>query len=100
MGTKNRRTIQLQNRSSSRRLRYKAEEVCRLFHSLDQSGFFTPPKGELSIVFLDDDQIAKLHKQFLNDPEPTDVITFPGDSLMDFAGEICVSVEHAFFCAK
>lgn len=34
------------------------------------------------------------------DPTPTDVITFPGDPLMDFAGEICVSVDHAYAFAQ
>lgn len=36
----------------------------------------------------------------MNDPTPTDVITFPGDPAMDFAGEICVSIEHAYAFAK
>ncbi|HLS28803.1 MAG TPA: rRNA maturation RNase YbeY [Opitutales bacterium] len=94
MGTKNRRTIHLQNRSH-RKLHYKPAEICELFYALDESGLFPPPKGDLSIVFLDDDQISDLHEQFLDDPEPTDVITFPGDPEMDFAGEICVSYEHA-----
>lgn len=31
----------------------------------------------------------------MNDPTPTDVITFPGDPDMDFAGEVCVSMDHA-----
>lgn len=31
----------------------------------------------------------------MSDPSPTDVITFPGDPAMDFAGEICVSADRA-----
>lgn len=53
------------------------------------------PAGELSVAFLSDAALAKLHLQFLDDPTVTDVITFPGDPEMDFAGEICVSWERA-----
>lgn len=45
---------------------------------------------EISIV--DDTAIGEIHGEFLNDPAPTDVITFPhGDGL----GEIIVSVDTA-----
>lgn len=67
----------------------------RLFHTLDSSQSFDAPPGEFSIVFLDDEQIARVHEQFMDDPTPTDVITFPGDPALDFGGEICVSVDHA-----
>jgi probable rRNA maturation factor len=53
------------------------------------------PPGELSLVFLTDDALAKLHADFLYDPRPTDVITFEGDSAHGTAGEICVSVDAA-----
>lgn len=56
---------------------------------------WTVPPGELSVAFLNDADLARLHGQFLDDPSPTDVITFPGDPDMDFAGEICVSWERA-----
>lgn len=56
---------------------------------------WTPPAGELSIAFLTDAAQARLHAQFLDDPSPTDVITFPGDPLAELAGEICVSVDTA-----
>ncbi len=45
---------------------------------------------EISIV--DDDAIARIHGEYLNDPTATDVITFPhGDGL----GEIIVSADTA-----
>jgi probable rRNA maturation factor len=53
------------------------------------------PAGELSLVFLDDAALAQLHGQFLDDPTPTDVITFEGDPAHDSAGEICVSADAA-----
>jgi probable rRNA maturation factor len=53
------------------------------------------PPGELSLVFLTDAALARLHGKFLSDPSVTDVITFPGQPLPGFAGEICVSVDAA-----
>jgi probable rRNA maturation factor len=53
------------------------------------------PAGDLSLALLTDDRLAVLHDDFLNDPTLTDVITFPGDSAMEFAGEVCVSVDRA-----
>lgn len=39
--------------------------------------------------------MAGLHARFLDDPSPTDVITFPGDPLAGSAGEICVCADVA-----
>ena len=51
------------------------------------------PPGELTLVFLTDDALARLHADFLQDPSPTDVITFAGDPGLGLAGEICISVD-------
>ncbi len=53
------------------------------------------PPGELSIVFLTDAALAKIHVDFMDDPTATDVITFEGDTAASLAGEICVSVDTA-----
>jgi probable rRNA maturation factor len=53
------------------------------------------PPGELSLVFLDDKSLARLHGDFLDDPTTTDVITFEGFAEAGTAGEICVSVDTA-----
>jgi len=53
------------------------------------------PNGDLSIAILSDAKLAELHEDFLQDPSKTDVITFPGDQKMEFAGEICVSADRA-----
>ena len=53
------------------------------------------PPGELSLVFLTDAALARLHADFLADPTITDVITFEGDPLLGTAGEICVSADAA-----
>jgi probable rRNA maturation factor len=58
------------------------------------------PAGELSIVFLSDAAMAKLHADFLSDPTPTDVITFEGDPTLGVAGEVCVSVDTAASYAR
>jgi len=49
--------------------------------------------GEISICFVDDERIAQLHGEFLDDPTPTDVITFPfsEDDSRPLEGEIVIS---------
>jgi probable rRNA maturation factor len=66
-----------------------------LFNILHASGRFPISEGELSIAFVDDVQIAQVHADFMDDPTPTDVITFPANPEMESAGEIIVSVDHA-----
>ncbi|MDQ8196227.1 rRNA maturation RNase YbeY [Coraliomargarita sp. SDUM461004] len=66
-----------------------------LFEALQASGAFPITEGELSIAFVSDAEIAQVHADFMDDPTPTDVITFPADEAMDSAGEIIVSVDHA-----
>jgi probable rRNA maturation factor len=83
------------------KLQLNRASVVLAIHTLDtQRGRLAPPgaapfPGELSLVFLRDSELAQLHAQFLADPTPTDVITFPGDAAQDLGGEICVSVDTA-----
>jgi probable rRNA maturation factor len=58
------------------------------------------PPGALSVTFLTDPALTRLHADFLNDPTPTDVITFEGDPALDQAGDICVSVDTALAFAE
>ena len=53
------------------------------------------PAGELSLVFLTEPALAKIHGDFMDDPTATDVITFEGDRATGLAGEICVSADMA-----
>ena len=78
-----------------RRLVVRTAEVQALFHHLDILEAGKIPPGELSIAFLTDDEMARVHESFLQDPTPTDVLTFPGDEIHGHAGEICVSVDRA-----
>ena len=47
-----------------------------------------PGLGEIEISLVDDETIGRVHGEFLDDPDPTDVITF-------LHGEILVSAETA-----
>lgn len=85
--------IQVNNRYGA--LNSPESATIRLFHILSESGEFPIYEAELSVVFVDDRQIAHIHKEFMNRPEPTDVLTFPADTAMAFSGEIIVSVDHA-----
>jgi len=60
------------------------------------------PPGELSLAFLADSALARLHATFLDDASTTDVITFAGAPTgSGQAGEICVSADAArAFAAK
>ncbi|MEI6861229.1 MAG: rRNA maturation RNAse YbeY [Verrucomicrobiota bacterium] len=95
------RAISIANRHP--RLRLNRRTLIRAIHTLDER--FAPsavrhsartcPAGDLTIVFLTDPILARLHADFLADPAPTDVITFGGDRAHGIAGEICVSVDAA-----
>ena len=59
------------------------------------------PEAELSIVILDDEQIAGLNRRYLNRRGPTNVIAFPmqegafGHLTPGLLGDVAVSVETA-----
>ncbi len=52
------------------------------------------PSGDLSIAFMSDSRLAEIHREFMDDPSVTDVITFPSED-PDLAGEICISADMA-----
>ena len=81
------------------RLKVPRGDLVRVIAVLDENaGKFHGgcPAGELSLVFLTDPALAKIHADFMNDPTATDVITFEGDALAGLAGEICVSADTAW----
>lgn len=91
-----RRAIAIANRHS--RLRIDRRAIARAVHLLDEhAASFRGgcPAGELSLVFLTDAALARLHADFLGDPTTTDVITFEGDRTLRTAGEVCVSADTA-----
>lgn len=83
-------------------LRFERSVVAGVIHTLDAHHddlatrkSVLDNKGELSVVFMNDTALAKLHKDFLDDPSITDVITFEGDPAFGTAGEICISADAA-----
>ena len=90
------RSIAIANRHP--RLRIERRDISQAIAILDahRADFrMGCPPGELSLVFLTDAALAKLHADFLADPSTTDVITFEGNHAAGIAGEICVSVDTA-----
>lgn len=66
--------------------------------ALDRMRWARCPAGELSVAFVGDAEIARVHGEFMDDPTVTDVITFPGDApegAEPFAGEIVINVAQA-----
>ena len=58
-------------------------------------------RAQVSVAVLDDAAIAELHARYLDDPEPTDVLSFPLEqsaSLLE--GEVVVSAERAAAVAR
>jgi len=79
-------------------LRPDRRAAAALIHTLDtHAGKFLGgcPPGELSLAFLTEAGLARVHADFLADPSVTDVITFAGDPAHGLAGEICVSADAA-----
>ncbi len=96
------RAVAIANRHP--RLRLDRRALTRAIHVLDsefaKSKISPVPPGEISLVFLTDTALAQLHADFLDEPTPTDVITFEGDPILGTAGEICVSADTAAAYAK
>lgn len=87
--------IQLEINNRYKRLSEPESATRALFAAIEASGQFPITPGELSIVFVSDEEIGQIHDDFMDDPTATDVITFPADEEMESAGEIIVSVDHA-----
>lgn len=88
-------TISLEINNQYKTLLSPNSEAEALFRTIEKSGHFPIQHGELSVVFVCDETIAQVHADFMDDPTPTDVITFPANVEMQSAGEIIVSVDHA-----
>lgn len=78
------------------------DSVTSVLHALDRGRPPRCPTGSLSVAFVGDREIARLHADFLDDPSVTDVITFPGEPhpAEPFAGEICINVDQARRAAR
>ena len=57
-------------------------------------------EARVSVAVVDDPAIARLHQQFLGDPQPTDVLSFLLERSPEvLEGEVVVSAETAWTCA-
>lgn len=84
--------------SRARGFRAPAARVRAAVAALDRLRWARCPAGELSVAFVGDAEIARVHGEFMDDPTVTDVITFPGDApegAEPFAGEIVINVAQA-----
>lgn len=65
-----------------------------LHHALKQEG--QAGSWEFTIRFVDDEEMSQLHGVYMNDPSPTDIMTFPYDPAdSELGGDIVISVETA-----
>jgi len=78
-------------------LQVSATRFERCLELLEAQDAYTVPPGSLNVLLVSAATSSALHARFFNDPEPTDVMTFPGDPEDDHAGDIaiCAEVAHA-----
>jgi probable rRNA maturation factor len=87
--------LKLDRRAMARAIHTLDAHLASLRPAAAEDSTLEPFDHELSLAFLTDPALARLHADFLDDPAPTDVITFAGDPQAGLAGEICVSVDAA-----
>lgn len=56
--------------------------------------------AQISVAIVDDPTIGKLHGEFLDDPDPTDVLSFVLEPPPALEGEVVASVDTACSNAK
>ncbi|MFN7341479.1 MAG: rRNA maturation RNase YbeY [Opitutia bacterium] len=84
--------------SRARGFRAPVAKVRAAIHVMDRMRWASCPAGELSVAFVGDAEIARVHGEFMDDPTVTDVITFTGEAPAGgepFAGEIVINVAQA-----
>ena len=87
------------------KLRFTRPAIAAAIHALDAAaapatdcnrGTWRLAAGEISVAFLTDAALARLHGEFMDDPTTTDLITFPAAQAdHGQAGEVCISVDTA-----
>lgn len=73
-----------------KRLQLEEASVRELMNAVDAFGNYPVPAGSIDIAFVDVENCSRLHSDFFGDPDPTDVMTFPGDPDDGHAGDIAV----------
>lgn len=73
-------------------------DAARLISLIQSAAAAEGARGEIGIWICSDAEIAELHRRYMNDPAPTDVLSFTGDR--PYLGDIAVSFETAELQAR
>ena len=81
---------------------YESSEINLVVESVLRAEGASGP-WEISIAFADDEELRELHREYLDDDTPTDIMTFPFETDGDWAGvgevvkggDIAISVDRA-----
>jgi probable rRNA maturation factor len=90
--------IHIENRQKTVRLDLR--RIRRVVHKLKK--ILNCPDQEISLLFVGNEQIRQINRQYLNRDHPTNVISFPlregdyGDINPQILGDIVISAELAF----
>lgn len=87
------RTVETLNEVPGFRIDTAAVE--KLIRTLDEFEAFSIPPGHLDIAYITVERCCELHEQHFGDPDPTDVMTFPGDADEEHAGDIAICPQYA-----
>ncbi|NDV63256.1 rRNA maturation RNase YbeY [Puniceicoccales bacterium CK1056] len=75
---------------SDERLSMVEPSLVQCIEVLEQCPEICLPDGALEVAFVDETTCSQLHESFFDDPEVTDVMTFPGSPEDDHAGDIAI----------
>lgn len=81
--------------NSNSRLKIKRNKVIDLARCILKDEGIIPATNEISIIFVDDEFLRKLHKDYLNDDSYTDVMSFNLSEDEQIDGEIYISLDRA-----
>ena len=90
--------IHIENRQKAVKLDLR--RIRRVVHKLKK--ILNCPDQEISLLFVDNEQIRQINRQYLNRDHPTNVISFPlregdyGHINPQILGDIVISAERAF----
>jgi rRNA maturation RNase YbeY len=76
-------------------VKIQKKEVNNLVRLISKDEGIIEAAKEISIIFVDDDYLRKLHKDYLNDDSYTDVMSFNLNDDDQIEGEIYISVDRA-----
>lgn len=81
------------------RLVIESASVIRCIRQFDALPAYVLPEGSIEIAFVGEKECRRLHETFFQDPEVTDVMTFPGEEEDQHAGDIAICPAVAAACS-